>query len=234
MNRREALLGCLLGVALPRGAAAANDIGWNDLPDPALFPVEDPLHALTPRQRADLWRIIRLRDRLGGTSVTAAARPRLEVRHRTLILELSREGIDAEDIISGLPELERQKRRASLAVNPRLEGTVIRISGYAFPGLSGWDGRPVAYVVPEIGMCSHTPPPPPNMLLRTRIASGPEIDEDYVPVLITGRLLTEYSVEDVHVVDGMQRLVSTATVEDAHVSVLGAAEEFVPNHLAGN
>ena len=216
MKRLGTFAGAALITLMAGAPLQAEVIGWDALPDPAKA-FHDPIRALDYAALSDLSRILRLRDRLNSDDVSDVARPRLEGQVQALVAGLGARGVDADRMLALLPETEDRRRRAGLAVNPALEGETVTLSGYAFPGPVGIDGANVAYVVPEIGMCSHTPPPPPNMLVRVRIASGSALETLYQPVRVTGRLVTHYSVEDVFVVDGTQQLVSTVTLDDAEL-----------------
>lgn len=65
------------------------------------------------------------------------------------------------------------------------------------------DGTAVAYLVPERGMSSHTPPPNPNEMVRVVLKNGWKPTAMHEPVQLTGRVAVTDTTHVVQVVDGM-------------------------------
>ena len=78
----------------------------------------------------------------------------------------------------------------------------------------------MAYLVPERGMCSHRPPPPPNQLIRVRLNGDWEPSYFHEPVRLTGTLTTEPSVQHLMVVDGHMPMNATFLLETESVETL--------------
>jgi hypothetical protein len=211
-------------------ADGAIPIRWDDLPDPAAAQFDDPFRALTTGQLVDLRRIVRLDARLGQSNVHPSARTRLEGHREALEDRLAASGADADALIGAMEDVARRRREAGLAVNPVLRGEDVVIEGYAFPGPPLGDGRPTAYVVPQVGMCSHLPPPPPNRLVRAVLPEGNPLSGVYVPVTVSGRLRAEVTEVEAFVVDGLQTLQSAVLIEDARLVTLGESAQLVPPH----
>ncbi|MDV7145658.1 DUF3299 domain-containing protein [Tropicimonas sp. TH_r6] len=106
--------------------------------------------------------------------------------------------------------------------NPSLDDTTVEIGGFAIPAPPAEDGTPTAYLVEMAGMCSHTPPPPPNQLVLVKLDG--EWPPDYVhqPVRLTGRLAIDPSDRVLMVVDGNVSMKSTWRLD------LESVEAFLP------
>ena len=74
--------------------------------------------------------------------------------------------------------------------------------GYLLP--LEFDGTAVTefLLVPYVGACIHTPPPPPNQIVHVHAEPGFETEELYMPVWVTGQMSTEGSTENLNYVDG--------------------------------
>ena len=68
------------------------------------------------------------------------------------------------------------------------------------------------YLVPQVGMCSHLPPPPPNKLVRVRLLDDPQGQSLYVPVRVSGLLRVEASDATIYILDGEARMFSGWTL----------------------
>lgn len=191
-------------------AASAKPIAlsFDDLPDVAAARFNDPFRSLNITDLSALRRLARLRDRLDQPDVAAIARPRLEAQADQLVAHLAGRDIDAEALLALRLEVANKRRTAAVAVNPALAGETVRLTGYAFPGPRLPNGQKSAYLVEQIGMCSHTPAPPPNQLVRIALPDDARIEGIYVPVEVTGTLLTTHTEAEVFLIDGRTRLES--------------------------
>ncbi|WP_254437001.1 DUF3299 domain-containing protein [Ruegeria arenilitoris] len=108
---------------------------------------------------------------------------------------------------------------------PQLDGQTVTVAGFAIPGPIDDTGVATAYLVPERGMCSHLPPPPPNQMIRVRLKDGWEPSYVHEPVQLTGRLNIEPSERQVMVVDGLMPLRATFDLEVEAVRTLGSEND---------
>lgn len=201
----------------PHGAigreAPPRAIAWGDLPDAAAADFEDPVAALSTGQLVALRRIARLDARLSQDGVHPAARERLEGHRAVLAADLAADGVDADALLGALWTVAEKRRAAGAAVDPALVGERVRLAGYAFPGPPLEDGRASAYLVEQVGQCSHIPPPPPNRLVRLALPQGEAVRGTYVPLVVTGRLAATSTVATAFIVDGVRTLESAVLVE---------------------
>jgi hypothetical protein len=99
-------------------------------------------------------------------------------------------------------EVSEKRRQRALATNSELEGELIRMPGYVLP--LEYDGEDVIefLLVPFVGACIHTPPPPPNQIIHVRIENGYKTKGMYEPVWVSSTLKAEQSNPNLSFVDG--------------------------------
>jgi hypothetical protein len=94
--------------------------------------------------------------------------------------------------------MEKREAAAS-AVNEALIG---RIPGYVLP-LEFRDRKAVEFLlVPTVGACIQTPPPPANQIVHVVYPEGIEVNGLFTLAWITGTMVAQSSVQDVGYVDG--------------------------------
>ena len=76
-------------------------------------------------------------------------------------------------------------------LNSALHGTYVRIPGFILPLELGADGVTEFVLVPYVGACIHTPPPPPNQLVLVRTMRPWPSDSVWDPVWVEGRMSTQ-------------------------------------------
>lgn len=194
MNRiTRHLAGALAAVlmAVSVGAEPAL-VDWKELaPDTA--EIANPFESLTGEQMDALRRIVRL-ELMDDAEKTGEA--------MALRADLTAQGLDVDALFAARLEIMEQRHLAATGVNETLIGQEIRIPGYVLP-LEMKDRRAVEFLlVPTVGACIHTPPPPGNQLIHVVHPDGIEIKGLYDPVWITGIMQADPSVQDVRYADG--------------------------------
>ena len=210
-----------LALAIGPAAALAERTDWNTLPDPAAQEYEDPYRDLSSEQIYDLVTIVRLRDRLEEGVENDTARARVEERLLGIETDLADQGIDVDWLIGQRWVVAERREKAARAANPLLDGTTASLGGFLIPAPAAADGQAYAYLVPQLGQCSHTPPPPPNQLIRLRLNASFAAEGIYTPVLVTGTLRMEPSNVPIMVVDGTVPMDSSWTLETSQIEVFG-------------
>ena len=82
-------------------------------------------------------------------------------------------------------------------LNEELNGAYIRRPGFIVPIELGADGVTEFVLVPYLGACIHTPPPPANQLVFVRSAKPWPSDELWNPVWVVGRMSTQLTSTEV-------------------------------------
>ncbi|MEM6622674.1 MAG: DUF3299 domain-containing protein [Pseudomonadota bacterium] len=200
----------------------AQDIAWPALVDQTTQDYEDPYRDLDSAQIRAVVEIARIRSQLKNVALSAEQRRLLSDDLRGLEMRAQSVGIDVDHLISQRWEVAERRRLAATAGNTEIDGLDIRIAGFIIPAPPAADGRPVAYLVPERGMCSHMPPPPPNQMIRVRMSDDWSPTFIYQPVRFTGRIALRPSAERIMVVDGLVTMNATFELDAT------AAEPLLP------
>ena len=204
-------------VASPASSGEVPDLDWSQLIDESAQDYDDPYRELTPEQLTGVVTVARLR----------------EVAERGEFIDeelLSREtaalaaaGIDVDGMISQRWTVAERREHAATSGNDAVDGREGWLSGFVIPAPPDDDGRPTAYLVPERGMCSHMPPPPPNQLVLLRVPNDWRPQALYEPVRVSGRLSIDPTSRTVPVVDGMVRMRATFSMDVSDIEALGVA-----------
>ena len=147
-------------------AMSGTALDWADLPDPSVQEFEDPYRDLSPEQFDDVLFVVRLRGRLQQDKGSAEERQNWQELLTETEDALLAGGVDVDWLLDQREVVTERRRKAGTAGNPQFDGQTITLAGFAIPAPSDPDGQPVAYLVPERGMCSHMPPPVPNQMIR--------------------------------------------------------------------
>jgi hypothetical protein len=196
---RNSLL--LLG-ALLAGSAQADvprQLMWEDLvPKPSA--AENPFAKLTKDQLLALSDIASVRDRKARGDKTLSEIDLTDERAATRRLEQA--GIDVDGLLARRKEIAEQKRSRTLAVNASLDGQTVRLPGYLLP--LEFSGKQVTefLLVPWVGACIHTPPPPPNQIVHVKSARPFEMAGIFMPVWVTGQMSTGATKKSLFLIDG--------------------------------
>ena len=169
-------------------------ITWENL-IPQLPAQENSLAGLTEEEAGFLEWIIYLREYL-----PEEIKPKDQKFHDEMtsaMSQFSEKGIDVDAIIA-------DRRYRATAVNNDLNGKAITMAGYLLPlDLSG--GKVTDFLlVPWVGACIHTPPPPPNQIVHavTVEARSYELDSMFAPVSVTGVMEVRSLTKELFLVDG--------------------------------
>ena len=76
-------------------------------------------------------------------------------------------------------------------LNELLNGAYVRLPGYIIPLELDDKGVTEFVLVPYVGACIHTPPPPPNQLVFVNAEKPWPSDQLWDPVWVTGRMKTQ-------------------------------------------
>lgn len=185
-----------IGMGIPAISAEPVQIGWADLAPPA--PVyENPFEEIRSDQIDDLRIILLSREGQSAgeasidTEEAAAARARLVA-----------EGLDVEGLFAQRELIMEARRMEATNTVPSLVGRNVSLPGYVLP-LDLKDGKVVEFLlVPTVGACIHTPPPPANQMIHVRYPEGFEVAGLYTPVWIHGELDSNLTTQKVSYVDG--------------------------------
>ena len=207
-----AILPLLAGLLFNPGAQAADsrEISWDDLV-PAEAEFDDVFTRLDEDTLYELSMVASVRDRVAAgealdETILGANRDRERL--------LNEKGVDVDGLIAMRDEVAAQRQAKLELTNAELEGQQVRIPGYLLP--LEFDGDKVSefFLVPYVGACIHTPPPPPNQIVHV-VANTPFTTDGglYTPVWVDGTLRAEKANADLSYVDGAAQVPSSYAIK---------------------
>ncbi|WP_424931873.1 DUF3299 domain-containing protein [Amaricoccus macauensis] len=185
----------------------APDLAQWDALTPAVAPYDDPFLEMTYKQKDDLRTIL---DAAHRSEDAALAERVQEARAR-----LRTEGYDADALLAQRLMVMEKRREKATGVTERYLGREVLVDGYVLPLRAG-EGRVHSFLlVPWVGACIHTPPPPPNQIIRIDVPDGIEIDKTFHAIRFRGVLAHEPTVSNLFLVDGTRLVESSYTLQNA-------------------
>lgn len=200
-------------IAHPAGASEPLEITWVDLL-PEERPYHDPFAELEYSQISDLAELYRIEIlKPAEESDTTPARAAV-IREK-----LASQGLDPDQLFKQRDIVMNQRKLAATEPNVDLIGKVVRLPGYLLP-LEMVDQKTIEFLlVPTVGACIHTPPPPANQMVFVRYDEGFDVDELYKPVWISGEMRAQSHSNALHLVDGQADIETTYFVEAMSVDI---------------
>ena len=210
----------LLLLALTGPALAAQFASWGSLA-PSVEPYENPFDEMPFEQIDDLRTIAR-------ADMAAVDGPRdaaLEERAAAARLRLEAAGLDVAALFAQRALIMQRREEAALGVTTTHLDKVVVMDGYALP-LRAEVGRVVEFLlVPWVGACVHTPPPPANQIVHVDYPDGFEADSLFTPIRLEGRLTHQPAEHDLFLVDGTTRVATSYAMD--HAVIGGTPGEVV-------
>jgi hypothetical protein len=181
----------------PTFAAQVRELRWQDLIKKVVF--EDPFESLTPDQLGDLGMVARVRQlKAAGREVSEGTVKEME----EATLRLEKAGVDIDGLLAKRAEIRELRKQRAHAVVEDLNGRQVRMPGYALP--LEYSGTQITefLLVPWVGACIHTPPPPPNQIVYVKLDEGIENRGRFTPMWVTGEMTVKAATKNLYLVDG--------------------------------
>ncbi len=210
-------------------------VEWSDLIDESAQDYEDPFVELTDKQLNALRKLVRLRARQEKGGATPEQLDQIQVDIEATEATLAEGGIDANWLISQRWVVMERREMAGTAANVDIDGVTVSLGGFVIPAPRDEDGSQMAYIVPERGMCSHVPPPPPNQMVRLRLSESWSPSTVYEPIVVTGQIRIDPTQKEMLVVDGPVLMKAAFTLEVDDVQTFGptkTSEEATTNRTS--
>jgi len=192
------LTACAIVVSGGSWADAPQPINWTDL-TVKLPPGENPFAKLSAEQVEALADVAALRERRArGFKLTALE----SETERAASDKLKNAGIDADSLLARREEVAKKVNAIAGQTNPNIEGKVVRLPGYMLP--LEFSGKRVTefLLVPWVGACIHTPPPPANQIVHVKPDKPFEMKGTFDAVWVTGRIASNTAKKSVYIADG--------------------------------
>jgi len=184
-------------------AEEAREVTWDDLV-PASAEFDDPFEKLYEDQLYNLALIAKYREQ---QQEKAKSPDFTRAEYDEAMAKLKSENVDTEGLLKRREEITEKRRARGQTANTELNGSKIRLPGYLLP--LEIENRKVTefLLVPWVGACIHTPPPPPNQIVHVKLAKGFDIgDEVFTAVWVSGLMKTEKNTPELSYVDGKQNI----------------------------
>ena len=123
---------------------------------------------------------------------------------------LVKDGVDVEGLLAKREYIKNMRKKEAYLNNNDLNNTKVEMSGYMLP--LKFDGTMVNefLLVPTIGACIHTPPPPPNQIVYVKSQDAIEVNLNFVAVAITGVISTKPSTNSLFL--KMEKMISVVDI----------------------
>lgn len=211
LTRQVSALALWLFVVLHPDTSQAGEpafAGWDALA-PSVEPYEDPFLEMSYKQKDDL-RTILLASQTGPSP--ALKKDVQEARER-----LRTEGYDPDALLVQRLIVMEKRRKAATGVTDDFLGQRVFVDGYILP-LRKDKGRVYSFLlVPWVGACIHTPPPPPNQMIRVDVSDGIEVGRAFHAIRLRGVLMHAPSVSNLFLVDGQRMVEASYSLNAAQI-----------------
>ena len=189
---------------VPAFASTVRELNWDDLKPVIEF--DDPFEKLTPDQLFYLRIVARTRQLQDNNGKETSKTMREEYEEAEAIL--ARDEVDIDGLFAKRVEVREMRRKKAELIVPELDNAVIIMAGYVLP--IEYAGKKVTefLLVPWVGACRHTPPPPANQIVHV------VVDEKYAresknlfePVNVTGTIFTKKMSKSLFLKDGSSNI----------------------------
>ncbi|WP_204112793.1 DUF3299 domain-containing protein [Shimia biformata] len=170
---------------------------WDELVPPVTEEISNPFAELSQDQLRQLATLLTLED-VPVEERTEEAKQDIE----TIRSKLTSQGLDPDWLFEQRLIMMDARMSADARTNDDLLGQTVRIPGYVLPLDVRGDLVTEFLLVPTVGACIHTPPPPANQMVHVVYPEGFKVEGLYTPVWITGELRGESRVTEIRYVDG--------------------------------
>ena len=179
-------------------AESPRELQWEDLAVNQSAP-ENPFQKLSKEQLEAVLDVAFVVDRKAlNMDISASA----IASERAARARLEKAGVDVDALLASRKEIAEKQRAIGRAVNTTLDGALARLPGYLLP--LEFSGTQVSefLLVPWVGACIHTPPPPPNQIVHVKLDQPFEFKHAFDAVWVIGRIATKEAKKSVYITDG--------------------------------
>ncbi len=216
------IISVLTCVLLAAAQGEVRSINWEDLLPKDAASFDDPFAKLSEAQLLDLGIIARIRFLIESEKISLDG-PDAE-EEKVLVKKLGGQGIDVDWILSQRERVAQARQKQSETVDEGVAGQAVRIPGYMLPLAQNDAGVTEFLLVPWVGACIHTPPPPPNQMVHVAVPEGVEDRGRFAAVWMEGTLELEPASYDLYLVDGTRSVKVAYIMEEVSLSTYSSTE----------
>lgn len=185
-------------------------LSWDDLIPKESVSFEDPFQKLSSEQLQNLSIIARVEtlEKHKPKAVNNAALAERDSLRRVL----TSQNVPVDSLFDIRFEIAEKRRARAEATNPKLNGIEAKIPGYLLP--LDYSGKAVTefLLVPWVGACIHTPPPPKNQIVYVKLVEGYEVKSRFEAVWLSGEMFAKDKSTELFLVDGSDDIYSGYTI----------------------
>ncbi len=209
-----AAVALLVALSPAAGRAADFDLVTWDMLAPPVAAYDDPFEDMSYEHKSDLRDVLRAREARESGKVP----PALQAAEAGALLRLQAAGLDADDLLRQRLVVMDRRRQEATGVASAVVDRAVLLDGYALP--LKWQGeRAVEFLlVPWVGACIHTPPPPPNQVVHVSYPDGLRLDQWFEPVRLSGTLRYEPAAHSLFLVDGSHKIPASYALVQADLA----------------
>ena len=186
-------------IAVSQAATSPRVIDWEDLV-PRFAIMEDPLAGFGDDVRDDLSYIARVRSDIAlGFSRENSERAQ---KAQALVRSYAESDINVDALLRAVERTNAAYVTRQQQVVAALDGQLVRLPGYALPLELAEAGVTEFLLVPYVGACIHTPPPPPNQMVLIGLEDAYRVKNLFDAVWVTGTIRIEHASRPLYLVDG--------------------------------
>lgn len=211
------MLRLILSFLLLASAVSAETLNlvWPDLQG-QVGEFEDPFTKLDSDQLFHLGMVARLRAMQQANPDAFPEEDAAELAQFTRQLE--EDGIDIDGLLAKREEITELRRQRANSTRADYEGKTIRMPGYLLP-LDITEGKVTEFLlVPWVGACIHTPPPPPNQIVYVKATEPWEVRSQWEPVYVEGTMAVGDVTKGLYFIDGSADIHIGYTLNDTKVT----------------
>ncbi|MGI9424521.1 MAG: DUF3299 domain-containing protein [Hyphomicrobiaceae bacterium] len=190
-------------------------IDWSDLV-PRKQGLENPFVGLTDDQRYTLGNVARIRELKARGAL--ADDPATRADGMKYERQLTQQGIDVDGLLAEYQVFKERVTSQRSQLQSSLNGKDAKIAGYLIPLQFDPEGATEFLLVPYVGACIHTPPPPRNQIVYLRSKKPFKITTLFQAVWAKGRLSTKPGSHELSFVDGQRDIETGYFLEAAELS----------------
>jgi hypothetical protein len=188
---------------VPAFATTVRELNWDDLKPVIEF--DDPFEKLTRDQLYYLGIVARVRQmQENGKQVSEPMQQETDEAEAILV----KEDVDIDGLLAKRAEVREMRHKHAESVVPELDGKPVIIPGFVLP--LEYAGTKVTefLLVPWVGACIHTPPPPANQIIHVIVDENQarESKRLFEPVSVTGTMFTKQMSKSLYLVDGSSNI----------------------------
>jgi len=218
LKNRKMKLTIVIYLMLANFLSVAQDvkvISWYDLAPNVEF--DDPFKKLTTDQLVNLSKIAKYREKVAA--IDTGLRIKKQTKIDSLEQVLIAENIDIDGLLNMRAKITELRKSKAESLNIELDNNTISLSGYLLP-LDYVDEKSTEFLlVPWVGACIHTPPPPKNQMVYLKSEKGYKVNSRFEAVTIKGRILIKDKISLLYFIDGSDNITTGYSVLNADISV---------------